>query len=209
MSEKQTPMMMQYRRIRAELPDDTILFFRLGDFYEMFYDDAIKAAPVLDIALTKRNKYPMCGIPYHASEGYLAKLIRAGMKVAICEQVEDPSVAKGIVQREITRVVTPGTVTEDNILDSKRNNFLTGINFAGKRYGLASLDLSTGLFYGESFESLDQLWDTLRRIVPNECIAPENQIEKSELGDIPPGLSFTLTECDDWTFDTDAANDQL
>ncbi len=209
MSEKQTPMMMQYRRIRAELPDDTILFFRLGDFYEMFYDDAIKAAPVLDIALTKRNKYPMCGIPYHASEGYLAKLIRAGMKVAICEQMEDPAATKGIVQREITRVVTPGTVTEDNILDSKRNNFLTGITFAGKRYGLASLDLSTGLFYGESFESLAQLWDTLRRISPNECIAPENQLAKSELGDIPPGLNFTLTECDDWTFDVDAAHDQL
>lgn len=209
MSEKQTPMMMQYRRIRAELPDDTILFFRLGDFYEMFYDDAIKAAPVLDIALTKRNKYPMCGIPYHASEGYLAKLIRAGMKVAICEQVEDSSASKGIVQREITRVVTPGTVTEDNILDSKRNNFLAGITFATKRYGLATLDLSTGLFYGESFESLDQLWDTLRRISPNECIAPENQLEQSDLAEIPPGLNFTLTKCDDWTFDIDAAHDLL
>ncbi len=209
MSEKQTPMMMQYRRIRAELPDDTILFFRLGDFYEMFYDDAIKAAPVLDIALTKRNKYPMCGIPYHASEGYLAKLIRAGMKVAICEQVEDSGASKGIVQREITRVVTPGTVTEDNILDSKRNNFLAGITFAGKCYGLATLDLSTGLFYGERFDTIDQLWDMLRRLAPNECIAPENQIDSSEFLDIPPGLQFTLTKCDDWTFDVDAAKDQL
>ncbi len=209
MTEKQTPMMKQYRRIKAELDDDTILFFRLGDFYEMFYDDAIKAAPILDIALTKRNKYPMCGVPYHSSEGYLAKLIRAGMKVAICEQVEDPAAAKGIVQREITRIVTPGTVTEDNILDSKKHNFLAGITYADKKYGLANLDLSTGLFYGESFDSLAALKDTLRRITPNECIIPENQSEKEILRDIQQGINFTITKCDDWTFDHDAAQDLL
>gem|GEM_PF-4934983 len=112
--------------MRAELPDDTILFFRLGDFYEMFFDDAKRAAEILDISLTKRNKIPMCGVPYHAADGYLAKLVRAGVKVAIAEQVEDPAQAKGIVKRAIARVVTPGTVMEEQVLDARRNNFLAG-----------------------------------------------------------------------------------
>ena len=209
MAKKQTPMMQQYRRIRAGVPDDTILFFRLGDFYEMFFDDAKRAAPVLDIALTKRHDMPMCGIPYHASEGYLAKLIRAGMKVAICDQIEDPATAKGIVQRDVTRVVTPGTITEGNILDSKRHNFLAGIYLSEKRYGLAVLDLSVGLFYGEAFATVDALWDSLRRLSPNECILPQEQADAKALGAIPAGLPFSLTRCEDWTFDYDSAYDEL
>ena len=111
MADQITPMMKQYRHIKTGLAQDVILFFRLGDFYEMFFDDAKVAAPILDIALTKRNNVPMCGIPFHSVDAYLAKLIKAGKKVAICEQMEDASESKGIVRREITRIVTPGTVT--------------------------------------------------------------------------------------------------
>ena len=116
MAKKSTPMMGQYRRIKNELSPDTILFFRLGDFYEMFFDDAKEASRILDIALTKRNDIPMCGIPYHAADGYLAKIIRAGRKVAICDQVEDPKKAKGIVKREVTRVITAGTLLDEGLL---------------------------------------------------------------------------------------------
>ena len=109
MTEKLTPMMRQYRRIKSELPEGVILFFRLGDFYEMFFEDAQRAAPVMGIALTKRNNTPMCGIPFHALDSYLAKMVRAGLKVAICDQVEEASAGKGIVRREVERIVTPGT----------------------------------------------------------------------------------------------------
>ncbi len=115
-----TPMMKQFRKIRNSLPRDVILFFRLGDFYEMFFDDAVEASHILEITLTKRQKVPMCGVPYHSADGYIAKLIRAGRKVAICDQVEDPSQTKGIVRREVARIITPGTVLEDNVLDSSR-----------------------------------------------------------------------------------------
>ena len=108
-------MMAQYRQIRRELPQDTILFFRLGDFYEMFFDDAKTASDILDITLTKRHNTPMCGAPYHSASGYLERLVRAGKKVAICEQIEDPATAKGVVKRDVTRIVTPGTI---------RNNFV-------------------------------------------------------------------------------------
>ena len=106
-AEELTPMMRQYRRIKSELPAGAILLFRLGDFYEMFFDDAREAAPILGVALTRRGGTPMCGVPYHALDAYLAKLIRAGRKAAVCDQVEDPAKAKGIVRREVTRVVTP------------------------------------------------------------------------------------------------------
>ena len=135
-----TPMMSQYRRIRSGLAPDTILFFRLGDFYEMFFEDAKRAAPILDIALTQRNNVPMCGVPYHAAESYLARLIRAGLKVAVCDQVEDPSAARGIVRREITRIVTPGTVLEGDVLESRRNNFLAALHGDERLVGLALLD---------------------------------------------------------------------
>ena len=127
MSETLTPMMAQYRRVRADLPPDTILFFHLGDFYEMFYDDAVAAAPILDIALTKRQAMPMCGVPVHSADSYIARLIRAGKKVAVCEQVEDAAQAKGIVRRDITRIVTPGTVVEEGILDARLSNYLGGL----------------------------------------------------------------------------------
>lgn len=202
--------MQQYRRIKAGLSDEVILLFRLGDFYEMFFDDAKNAAPVLDIALTKRNNVPMCGVPYHAVDNYLAKLIRAGWKVAICDQVEDAAAAKGIVRREITRVVTPGTVTEDNILDSKRNNFLAALYHTEGDFGLAALDLSTGLFYAESFQKSGSLRDNLRRLSPNECIVPGDQVEAPALAWMSAErFPFRISRCEDWTFEYEAAYDQM
>ncbi len=206
-SEQTTPMMGQYLRIKAEVAPGTILFFRLGDFYEMFYDDAKEASAVLDIALTKRHGTPMCGVPYHAADSYLAKLIRAGKKVAICDQMEDPALARGIVRREITRVVTPGTVLEDNVLESNRNNFLAGCCARGGRFGLALLDLSTGEFWVEETASGAALSDNLLRYAPAECIIPEEQKETPEIKDL--GSTVLLTSVEDWTFEPDMARDLL
>ena len=172
--EELTPMMRQYRRIKTELPEGVILLFRLGDFYEMFFDDAREAAPLLGVALTQRGGTPMCGVPYHAIYAYLAKLIRAGRKAAICDQMEDPAQAKGIVRREVTRVVTPGTVTEDDILDACRNNYLAAL-FAGKSLGLALLDLSTGAFTVEDVADADTLTEHLKRYAPSECLIGREQ----------------------------------
>jgi DNA mismatch repair protein MutS len=149
MSAKMTPMLQQYMEIKREYAD-CILFFRLGDFYEMFMEDAVTASRELEIVLTGRDsgaqRLPMCGIPYHAASGYLAKLLQKGYKVAICEQVEDPKIAKGIVKREVVRVVTPGTVLEDQLLKEKANNFLAALSCTNDAIGLAYIDLSTGEF---------------------------------------------------------------
>ena len=159
-----TPMMRQYLAIRREVPPGAIVMFRLGDFYEMFGDDAILAAPILGATLTQRNGQPMCGIPYHAVNAYLAKLIRAGKTAALCDQVEDPKTAKGLVRREVTRIVTPGTVTEDGLLDETANTFVAAVfNLA-----LALLDLSTGEFVLEEFDSREKLDEALARIRPAE-----------------------------------------
>jgi len=205
-----TPMMAQYRRIRAELPPDTILFFRLGDFYEMFFDDAKTASQILDIALTKRQNTPMCGVPFHSSELYLAKLIRAGLKVAICDQMEDPSAAKGIVRREVTRVVTPGTVLEDHVLESRRNNYLAGLCAEGGRYGLAFLDLSTGAFWIEEAGGASAVQQHLARYAPAECVVPEPlRDDPAVRAFFPAGGGPVLTAHDEWTFEADAAADLL
>ncbi|MEA4903115.1 DNA mismatch repair protein MutS [Desulfitobacterium sp.] len=168
-----TPMMIQYKSIKSQVPD-AILFFRLGDFYEMFGDDALTAAPILEIALTGREagggeRTPMCGVPYHAVENYLGKLVSAGYKVAICEQVEDPRTAKGIVRREIIRIVSPGTVV-DSIADRK-NNYLASI-FHENNWGLAFLDVSTGEFTIFENASLDIILTELSRIQPAELVIP-------------------------------------
>ncbi len=203
-------MMAQYRRIRAELPPDTILFFRLGDFYEMFFDDAKTAAQILDIALTKRQAVPMCGVPYHSAELYLAKLIRAGLKIAICDQMEDPSAAKGIVRREVTRVVTPGTVLEDHVLESKRNNYLAGLAASGGGYGLAFLDLSTGAFWVEEAGTPAAVAQHLTRAAPAECVVPDTLRDDPAIRALfPPGPGPLLTPHDEWTFEPDAAADLL
>jgi DNA mismatch repair protein MutS len=209
MSDASTPMMSQYRRMRAELPPDTILFFRLGDFYEMFFEDAKQAAGILDIALTRRNAVPMCGVPHHSVDLYLAKLIRAGRKVAICEQMEDPALAKGIVRREITRVVTPGTVLEDQVLESRRNNYLAGL-VPGSPLGLAFLDLSTGAFWIEESPSEAAAAESLARCVPSECIVPEEQKgQPSVQALLGRNGAMVVTGYEDWTFEFDAAVDLL
>lgn len=206
-----TPMMAQYRRIRAELPPDTILFFRLGDFYEMFFDDAKTASQVLDIALTKRQTTPMCGVPFHSAEMYLAKLIRAGLKVAICDQMEDPSATKGIVRREVTRVITPGTVLEDQVLESRRNNYLAGLCADGDRFGLAFLDLSTGSFWIEEAGSASAVQQHLARYAPAECIVPETLRDADAIrAFFPVGAEGpVLTGHEEWTFEADSAADLL
>ncbi len=210
MSETSTPMMQQYRRIRNELPPETILFFRMGDFYEMFFDDAKVAAAVLDIALTKRQGIPMCGVPYHSSDNYLSRLIRAGKKVAICEQMEDPATAKGIVRREVTRVVTPGTVLEDQVLDSRRNNYLAGLCAGARGFGLALVDLSTGAFWLEETADAAAIRENLARYQPSEIIVPSEKREDAQLAGILGAIAATtITPYDDWTFDYDAAHDQL
>ena len=143
-----SPMMQQYLNIKAENPD-TILFFRLGDFYEMFFDDAKLASKELELTLTGRDcgqdeRAPMCGVPYHSCEAYIARLVAKGYKVAICEQTEDPAKAKGLVRREVVRVVTPGTVIENSMLDEGKNNFLCVVAMFGNRAGLCFTDSSTG-----------------------------------------------------------------
>lgn len=147
---KLTPMMQQYMEIKKEY-QEYILFFRLGDFYEMFFDDAVTASKVLDITLTARGcgleeKAPLAGVPYHSVEGYLAKLVDNGYKVAICEQVEDPKKAKGIVKRAVTRIVTPGTITDPSMLSDGINNYVLTIYQNEQQYGLAYSDISTSEF---------------------------------------------------------------
>ena len=167
---KLTPMMRQYKEIK-DGHADCILFFRLGDFYEMFEEDAERAAKVLDIVLTKRHGTPMCGVPYHAVEQYLARLTAAGMKVAICEQVSDPSLP-GIVKREVVRVVTPGTTFSDNLLDGKSNNYAVAIYPKRDYFGLAAIDLTTGEFLVTELHGYDQLATEIQRLQPREVILP-------------------------------------
>lgn len=173
---KLTPMLEQYFDIKRQVPD-AILFYRLGDFYEMFFEDAEKAAPILDLVLTSRHKgqdheAPMCGVPYHSAESYIAKLIKSGFRVAICEQAEDPSTAKGLVRREIVRVVTPGTATESSIVE-RESCYLLSLS-AGAPLGAAYLDVSTGDFFVTNYDDLDdpRLADDVARFAPREAIFP-------------------------------------
>ena len=170
-----TPMMQQYMEVKNKYKD-CILFYRLGDFYEMFFDDALTASRELELTLTGRDcglaeRAPMCGVPYHAVEGYLDRLIEKGYKVAICEQLEDPALAKGLVQRDVIRVVTPGTVIELAMLDERSNNFLLSACFAGDKAGLAFADVSTGEFFVHQVtDAPHTLADEVTRIGPVELI---------------------------------------
>lgn len=171
-SKGMTPMMVQYKQMKANYPD-AILFFRLGDFYEMFFEDAVEASGLLQLTLTARNKgdhkAPMCGIPYHAAPNYIAKLTRLGKKVAICEQLSDPNLP-GIVKRDVVRVITPGTTLDDNVLQQKANNFVAAIVESGGRFGLASADLSTGHFQVTELENVKSLFVEMERLHPVEAI---------------------------------------
>lgn len=176
MSNNDTPMMKQYKEIK-EKNSDAILFFRCGDFYEMFFNDAIEASKILDITLTKRAEVPMCGVPYHSVEPYIGKLIKAGKKIAICEQVENPKTAKGVVKREVTQILTPGTLVDENLLPNKSNNFLVAIDKKGVYLELTSIDFSTGDFELKEIEysyDISLLRGEIARINPKEILIPED-----------------------------------
>jgi len=207
-------MLKQYVSIKKEYPD-SILFFRLGDFYEMFYEDAKVASKVLGIALTSRNKsgknpVPLCGVPHHSAEPYLAKLLKEGHKVAVCEQVEDPKDAKGVVKRRVVRVLTPGAILDTEKLDSKSNNYLASVYVNKHSYGFAYTDISTGIFRTTSFDSLEDLIDELSQIEPKELLLQDDE----NRGDIPKAeftqsLDPLVTELDSWVWDIDRAKELL
>jgi DNA mismatch repair protein MutS len=214
MNDFSTPLMRQYSAIKERHPN-ALLFFRLGDFYELFFEDAIVAAKELQITLTSRNKekgmaVPMCGVPYHDAEGYVAKLIRRGYRVAICDQVEDPRMAKKLVRREVTRVVTPGTAIESQILEPRENNYLAAVVEREGAVGLAFADLSTGEFRATEFtgaESRLRLQEELERMRPRELLRPsstgssEVSHSKSQISDLKSEiLGGTETRLDDWVF---------
>jgi len=212
-----TPMFRQYQAAKARQPD-ALLFFRMGDFYEMFYDDARIAARVLGLALTSRTKgenyVPMAGVPYHAVDTYLRRLIQAGYKVAICEQLEDPREAKGLVERDIVRIVTPGTLTEDSMLEARSQNYLAAILPAaggadgGRASGLAWVDLSTGEFWVAE-PPRDSLADQLSRIHPAECLLPESLHLQEERPAALADLDVLVTYRPDWTFSPDTGEREL
>ncbi|MCP4178171.1 MAG: DNA mismatch repair protein MutS [bacterium] len=208
---KLTPMMRQYKDVKSGIPDDALLLFRMGDFYEMFFEDAVKGSRLLDITLTKRQGLPMCGIPYHALDNYLPKIINAGVKVAIAEQVEDPKQAKGIVKREVTRIITPGTIVDSSILAPNQSNFLVSVAFNKKKYGVACLDISTGNFQITEITSFDALEDELARLNTRECLVSESLLKEWENDGIKPliGTSIVWSSIEDWNFAFDIASDFL
>jgi DNA mismatch repair protein MutS len=169
-----TPMMAQYQAMRRSLPADIILFYRLGDFYEMFFDDAKAASPIMNVALTKRGGTPMCGVPYHAAQGYIARLLKAGKRVAIAEQTAE-AVAGKLVPREIARILTPGSIDDEALLDNQRPNYLAAVFRHAKFAGLASVDHTTGEFTIAEFADLGLLEDELARISPSELLIPDHQ----------------------------------
>ena len=186
-----SPMMKQYFEIKQQNPD-TLLFFRLGDFYELFYEDAKIASRELDLTLTGRDcgqdeRAPMCGVPFHSHEGYVARLVEKGYKVAICEQMENPAEAKGIVRRDVIRVITPGTVLENSMLEEGRNNFICSVYVDGHTAGLCFADISTGelqatSLHGETEEDLgQQLKNEWGRFAPREILLPPSLLDWTDL----------------------------
>ena len=200
-SQKQTPMMAQYHRLKGELPKYTLLLFRLGDFYELFFDDAKTGADILNITLTKRGNTPMCGIPFHAANNYIGKLLQAGCKVAMCEQTEEAVPGK-LVNREVTQILSPGTHFDEQILTAERNNYLAAICHNRDIYGLALIDLTTGDFKVTEAGSIVDLRTELDRLKPAEIVLPAGNFRISEaLGD----TGAVLNEHEDWVFAFDSA----
>ena len=204
-----TPAMQQYHRMKSEC-EEAILFFRMGDFYEMFYEDAKVCSRVLGLALTSRSKgpdaTPMAGVPYHAADAYIRRLLRAGYKVAICEQVQDPKEAKGVVERAVTRVITPGTVTDEELLDAKEHNYLAAVCRNGMDAGLAWVELSTGEFEVEELKDSDIL-NELGRLSPAECLVPEGDEELARRVEELPRTTVTVRV--DWAFERRTARSKL
>ena len=201
-----TPMMQQYMAIKEQYKD-CILFYRLGDFYEMFYDDALTASRELEITLTGKNcgqeeRAPMCGVPYHAVDVYLNKLVAKGYKVAICEQAEDPKQAKGIVKREVIRIVTPGTNLSQQALDEGRNNYLMCLVYDNNQFGLAITDISTGDFYTTEVATLKELYDEIHRFSPSEIICNDSfYMSGASLDDFKDSLHVSVSTLDTWYMD--------
>ena len=215
MSEATTPLMQQYNAVKARYPH-ALLLFRLGDFYELFYEDAMIASRELRITLTSRNRekgqpIPMCGVPYHAAESYIARLIRAGFKVAICEQMEQPGPGKKLVRREVSRVITPGTATDVAVLDARENNFLAAVaqNTANATIGLALVDLSTGEFQATEFSGAraeELLRDELQLVRPRETLlARPQQLFETAKNTLLDGTGGVETRLEDWVFQRDYA----
>src|SRR6058998_2556073 len=209
-----TPMMQQYHEVKRRFPGK-LVFFRLGDFYEMFYEDAVVASRELEITLTSRNRdkagapIPMCGVPYHSVDGYITRLIKKGFKIAICEQVEDPRTAKKLVHREVTRILTPGTVVEEILLDPKDHNYLASLLVKDGKVGLAFIDLSAADFLATELAGGDS-WqatiDELGRYRPREILVPEDRVEESKqmIGkDWSP--DWVASPIDTWAFNHDYA----
>ena len=201
-----TPLMQQYMAIKEQYKD-CILFYRLGDFYEMFYDDALTASRELEITLTGKNcgqeeRAPMCGVPYHAVDVYLNKLVAKGYKVAICEQAEDPKQAKGIVKREVIRIVTPGTNLSQQALDEGRNNYLMCLVYDNNQFGLAITDISTGDFYTTEVATLKELYDEIHRFSPSEIICNDSfYMSGASLDDFKDRLHVSVSTLDTWYMD--------
>jgi DNA mismatch repair protein MutS len=187
MQDALTPMMQQYRRLRSSIPADTLLLFRLGDFYELFFEDAREASQLLNVALTRRNGVPMCGVPYHAAQSYVAKLIKAGRRVAICDQTSDPQPGK-IVSRDITQIISAGTVSDLDLLEAKRANYLGAIYNDGGMFGFAYADLSTGEFRLTRLQDRQALLDELARVSPSELLVSEEQ--KQQFSEIDGALGY-------------------
>src|SRR5208337_1918102 len=215
MSEPTTPLMQQYHAVKSRYPH-ALLLFRLGDFYELFYEDAMIASRELQITLTSRNRekgqpIPMCGVPYHAADGYIARLIRAGFKVAICEQMEQPGPGKKLVRREVTRVITPGTATDVAVLDARENNFLAAVaqNGSPTTIGLALVDLSTGEFQATEFSgpnAQESLRDELQLLRPRETLLPRpQQLFETSKTSLLDGAGGVESRVEDWVFHRDYA----
>ena len=203
-----TPLMRQYFTAKAEYPD-VLVFFRMGDFYELFYDDARKAARLLDLTLTQRGQsggapIPMAGVPYHAAEGYLAKLIRLGESVAICEQIGDPALSKGLVERKVVRVITPGTVTDEALLDERRDNLLLAIAAGRTGFGMAWVDLAGGRFVLSEASDAESLGAELARLSPAETLICEDVQWPA-----PVSALSGLRKRPPWHFDTESAQRNL
>jgi len=196
-----TPMMAQYRRIKGELPKDALLLFRLGDFYEMFFEDAQTGAQVLNLSLTARNGVPMCGLPHHAANGYIARILKSGRKVAICDQTEEARPGK-LVNREVTQILSPGTHFDERMLVAERNNFLAAVYPSGKIFGLALVDLTTSDFLTTELENESTLLAELERLRPAEIIFPTEAVS---VRDLLRGAFQILSGYDDWTFAPETA----
>ena len=196
-----TPMMAQYRRIKSELPKDALLLFRLGDFYEMFFEDAQIGAQLLNVALTKRGVIPMCGIPFHAANTYISRLLKAGRKVAICEQLEDAKPGQ-LVKREVTQILSPGTHFDERILSAEKNNFLAAAFAAGKSFAIAVVDLTTGNFRATELENENTFLTELERLRPAEIIYPS---ESTALRDLIEKPFPIVIGHEDWVFAPETA----